>query len=554
MNAADLIAAILKLEGIDLLPCFPHNEVIEAGSKIGIRPVIVRQERQALHIADGYIRASGGRRLCATTVQYGPGSENALGGVAQCFADNVPVLHLPSGYPVEEAGTRPNFNGARNMQLMTKHCETVLDVTRLPTMLANAFAMLRSGRPGPVVLEMPLDLLTKDVDPRLLDRYRPAQRSAPCADHNDLERIVEAVLSARAPVIVAGQGLFNADACSELLAFAELTGTPVLSTLNGKSVFPEEHPLYLGCGGRARPDAVAEFLDRADVIVGLGTSFTRSPYITPYPIEGRRFAQLTNWEGDIGKDYPIDLVAIGDAKPSLKAMIGMVGTTRTELADRRSTIEQEIAETHAAFMAKWEPILTSDAKPITPYRIVNDLMKVIDRDNSVVTHDAGSPREQITAFYKARAVHGYIGWGKTTQLGAGLGLVQGAKLARPDATCVNFMGDSAIGMVGMDFETGVRARIGTTTIVFKNSIMGCYSDYLPEASRRYAVNELGGDYAAMARAFGGWSETVEDPAAIGPMLQQAFAKNKEGIPALVQVITCEEKRLSTRLPKGTVLD
>lgn len=553
MNAADLIAAILKIEGVDLLPCFPHNEVIEAGSKIGIRPVIVRQERQALHIADGFNRTTGGRRLCATTVQYGPGSENALGGVAQCYADNVPLLHLPSGYPVEEAGTRPNFNAGRNLQLITKHCETVLDVTRLPTMLANAFAMLRNGRPGPVVLEMPLDLLTQNVDPTLLDRYRPSRRSAPCADENDLESIVAAVLAARAPVIVAGQGVLYADACDELVAFAELTGTPVLSTLNGKSCFPEEHPLYLGCGGRSRPDAVAEFLDRADLIVGVGTSFTRSPYITPYPTKGRRFAQLTNWEGDIGKDYPIDLVAIGDVKPSLSTMIAMAREHRAGQDDRRSAVEHAIAEVHAEFLARWQPVLRSNDRPITPYRIVHELMNVIDRDCSVVTHDAGSPREQITAFYKARAVRGYIGWGKTTQLGAGLGLVQGAKLARPEATCVNFMGDSAIGMVGTDFETGVRARIGTTTIVFKNSIMGCYSDYLPEASRRYAINELGGDYAAMARAFGGWSETVDDPAAIGPTLQKAFAQNREGIPALVQVITCEEKRMATRLPEGTVL-
>ena len=554
MNVADFIAAVLSREGIDLLPCFPHNEIIEAGSKIGIRPIIVRQERQALHIADGFARATGGQRICATTVQYGPGSENALGGIAQCYADNVPVLHLPSGYPVEESGTRPNFNATRAVQTFTKHSEILLDPVRLPTMLANAFAMLRSGRPGPVVLELPLNLLTSEVDPALLDRYRVAQRSRPCADENDLERIVEAVMAARAPVIVAGQGILYADACDELRAFAELTGTPVLSTLNGKSCFPEEHPLYLGCGGRARPDAVADFLDQADLIVGLGTSFTRSPYITPYPLAGRRFAQLTNWEGDIGKDYPIDLVAIGDAKPSLAAMVGMVRDRRKDSADRRAGVEQAIARSYETFMAKWGPILTSNERPITPYRIIQELMNVIDRDESVVTHDAGSPREQITAFYRARATGGYLGWGKTTQLGASLGLVQGAKLARPKATCVNFMGDSAIGMVAMDFETGVRAKIGTTTIVFKNSIMGCYSDYLPEASRRYAVNELGGDYAALARALGGWSETVDDPAAIAPALQTAFAHNREGMPALVQVITREEKRMSTRLPQGTVLD
>ena len=485
MNGADLIAQILRREGIEILPAFPHSDLIEAGAKAGLRPIIVRQERQALHIADGYARATGGRRLACSTVQYGPGSENAMGGLAQCFADNVPLLHIPGGYARQDQGVAPNFNAARHLGGLAKWGEMVLLAERLPQMLQNAFALLRNGRPGPVMLEVPTDIFTQEVDPAWLGTYKPQRRSTPVADQQDIRDLVDALLGAKAPVILAGQGILYADATAELVALAELTQTPVMSTLNGKSAFPEDHPLALGCAGGARPDPVITFLERADLILGLGTSFTRSDYITPLPTKNKRFAQLTNWEGDISKDYPIDYGAIGDAKPSLAAMVAEVKERLGENGRRHEdSVAEEVKAAKAAFLAEWMPLLTSEEVPINPYRVIWDLMHSLDRRQAIVTHDAGSPRDQVTAFFEAVVPHGYIGWGKTTQLGLGLGLMQGAKLARPDWTCVNLMGDAAIGMVGMDFETAVRNRLGTTSIVLKNSVMGGYVNYHPNGRRR----------------------------------------------------------------------
>ena len=193
MNGADLIAGILKLEGVEILPAFPHSDIIDSAAKLGIRPIIVRQERQALHIADGYARVTSGRRLCATTVQYGPGSENAAGAVAQCYADNVPVLHIPGGYPRNEAVVAPNYIASRNQQLITKWCETVPDTTRIPQMMQNAVSNLRNGRPGPVTLEVPIDLFTADVEPTLLDRYRSPVRSGPVADMTQISAVARKI-------------------------------------------------------------------------------------------------------------------------------------------------------------------------------------------------------------------------------------------------------------------------------------------------------------------------------------------------------------------------
>jgi thiamine pyrophosphate-dependent acetolactate synthase large subunit-like protein len=550
MNGADLIACILRQEGVEYMPAFPYSDLIEAATKQGIKPIIVRQERHALHIADGYARTMAGRKICCTAVQHGPGSENAVGAVAQCYADNVPVLHMPGGYGRENQGVAPNFSASRNMQFINKWCETVALPGRIPQMLQHAFALLRNGRPGPVTLEVPIDILEEEVDPGLSAQYKVQRRSTPVADPKDVQALADAMLDARAPVIVAGQGILYGEACSELLELAELTQIPVMSTLNGKSCFPEDHALALGCAGYSRPDQVIHFLDKADLIVGLGTSFTRSDYITPFPTKGKKFAQLTNSDSDISKDYPIDLGLIGDAKLSIRAIIHAVKTRLGKNGHKATAaVASEVAAVKAAFMTKWMPHLTSEEEPISPYRVVWDLMQAVDRRKTIVTHDAGTPRDQITAFYEALVPHGYIGWGKTTQLGMGLGLMHGAKLARPDWNCINIMGDAAFGMTGMDFETGVRNRIGVTTIVLKNSVMGGYRKHHPEAAKKYSIEKLGGDYAAMARAMGGHGETIHKPADIRAALGRALAQNAKNVPALIEIVTREEVRIPNLLPQ-----
>ena len=418
-------------------------------------------------------------------------------------------------------------------------------------MMQNAFAQLKNGRPGPVVLEVPHDLYTQDANPGLIDQYRLQRRSTPCADVADISKLVDQLLEANAPVIIAGQGILYADATDELTQLAELAQIPVISTLNGKGCFPEDHPLSLGCAGFSRPDGVVQFLNKADLVVGLGTSFTRSEYITPFPLAGRTYTQLTNWEGDIAKDYPIDFAVIGDAKPTLAAAVKEL-CERLGTNGRRgnSSTRDEALAAKQAFLKTWQPLLESDQIPINPYRVIWDLMHSVDRRRTIVTHDAGSPRDQSTAFYETLVPHGYLGWGKTTQLGTGLGLIQGAKLAKPDWTCVNLMGEAAFGMVGMELETAVRNEIGTTTIVLKNSVMGGYTEYHPVASEQYGIHELGGDYADIAKALGGHGERVTEPSQIIPALTRAFAQNAEGVPAVLEVITSEEPRKATTLPDG----
>ena len=191
------------------------------------------------------------------------------------------------------------------------------------------------------------------------------------------------------------------------------------------------------------------------------------------------------------------------------------------------------------------PQLTSDETPLSPYRVIWDLLHTVDPDETIITHDAGSPRDQLAPFWKSREPLSFIGWGKTTQLGYGLGLAMGAKLARPDKLAINVWGDAAIGFTGMDFETAVRARIPILSILLNNFSMAIGLPIMEVATEKYRSTDISGDYAAMARSFGGYGERITDPNEIIPAIKRGIEKTREGTPALLEFITAKEIRYST---------
>jgi acetolactate synthase-1/2/3 large subunit len=191
------------------------------------------------------------------------------------------------------------------------------------------------------------------------------------------------------------------------------------------------------------------------------------------------------------------------------------------------------------------PRLTSDEVPVNPYRVIWELMRTVDRRGTIVTHDAGNPRDQILPFYEALIPHGYLGWGKSTQLGSGLGLAMGGKLAAPDKLVVWLVGDAGFGMTGLDFETAVRSKIPILTIVMNNGLMGGYERYLPVSTARYGTRFLSGDYSKVAEGLGGYTERVEKPHDLAPALRRAIEEVDAGRAALLEVITKEEPEYPT---------
>jgi acetolactate synthase-1/2/3 large subunit len=538
MRVADAIAEVLKREGVEFIVGYPVNPIIEAAAEADIRTIIVRQERTGLHMADAFSRMNSGDRIGVFVMQHGPGSENSFGGVAQAYGDSVPILVLPAGYSRRLTNVPPNFSSFLNFRNVTKWCDQVSAGKTVPEVMRRAFAQLRNGRPRPVLVEIPGDVFREDV-PEPLD-YEPsfATRSAP--DPDAVRTVARVLREAERPVIYAGQGVHYARAWTELRELAELLNIPVTTSLQGKSAFPEDHPLSLGSGGRSMPKAVHEFLHDADVIFGIGCSFALTGFGVRMPRD-KVIIHATVDPGDLNKDIRVQHAMVGDAQLTLRALLQELGDSRSEPAERRArTVPEKIKTARDSWLADWMPKLRSDDIPLSPYRVIWDLMHTVDVDNTIITHDAGSPRDQLSPFWPAVTPLSYIGWGKTTQLGYGLGLAMGAKLARPDKLCINVWGDAAIGFTGMDFETAVRERIPILSILFNNFSMAIELPVMPTSTEKYRSTDISGNYADMAVAFGGYGERITEPSEIVGAIKRGIEKTEEGTPALLEFITGKE--------------
>jgi acetolactate synthase-1/2/3 large subunit len=343
-------------------------------------------------------------------------------------------------------------------------------------------------------------------------------------------------------VLYAGQGVHYARAWQSLRELAELLEAPVTTSLQGKSAFPETHPLSLGSGGRSIPKAVHHFLQRADLIVGIGCSFSTTNYGVAMP-KGKRIVHATLDPADLNKDVTAELALVGDAELILQALLAEVrDRLKGGARGRAMAVSQEIKTLKAEWLAEWMPKLTSDAMPLSPYRVIWDLLHTVDAANTIITHDAGSPRDQLSPFWESTAPLTYIGWGKTTQLGYGLGLAMGAKLAEPEKLCVNVWGDAAIGFTGMDFETAVRERIPIMSVLLNNFSMAIELPIMKVSTEKYRSTDISGNYADMAKAFGGYGERISRPEEIVPAIRRGIAKTREGIPVLLEFLT--EKEIS----------
>ena len=518
MKTVDAIAEILKREGVEYLPCFPTTSVIESCAEAGIRPIICRQERVGLGIADGYSRTTNGDKMGVFAMQYGPGAENAYSGAATAFSDSTPMLLLPLGHPQERQGVFPLYSSLESYASITKSIEQINTPDRTSQVMRRAFAALRQGRPGPVAVEIPADIAVDEVSEEAF-YYVPSRRAASQGDPGDVEAAARALCSASNPVILAGQGVMYAKASEELQELAELLQVPVTTTLLGKSAFDETHPLALGSAALTSSSTLVNFMRRADVVFAVGTSLTRHNMVLTIPA-GKTLIHSTNDPRDINKDYNVDYPVVGDAKLVLRQMIDacrdIVGESR-----RDSNTAEEVAKEREAFIEAWKHKLTDDSRPISPYRVIWDFMHTVPPEDAIVTHDSGSPRDQIVPFYRSKGPRTYMGWGKSHGLGTGLGLVIGAKLAEPDKVCVNFMGDAAFGMVGLDFETAVRSNIPIITVVLNNSHMAAEVSAMADSHRLYNTRDLGGNYAEMGRAMGGYAERIEDPNEVSAAFRRA---------------------------------
>ena len=543
MNVNEAVARILKLEGVEWISCFPSNNLIESAAMEGIRTVMFRHERGAIMAADGFSRMNDRERFGVVITQGGPGSENSMGGIAQAFGDNIPILYFAGGPALNQYAVRPNFSPVRTYESVSKYGEVIMQADQVASTMRRAFHNLRNGRPGPVLIEIPSDVANQEVNEGSLN-YQAPKRAPQSPAASDIKDAVKLLLNSKKPVIWSGMGVLMSKASKELRELAELTEIPVYSTMPGKSSFDDRHPLALGAGSSATSLPARTWVQESDVLFAVGSSMTRTGYGQPIP-NGKVIIHNTESIEDLNKDFSVDVGVPGDAKLTLLAMIAEVKSQIGESGRRDQTaVATEIAKLKAQWMADWKDILNSDETPINTYRVIGELERNLDKENSIVTHDAGAPRDTIMPFYTSTVPHSYIGWGKTTHLGYGIPLMIGAKLANPDKFCLNFMGDGAFGMSGLDIETSVREGAPITTVVLNNGGMATYPGGYPVANELFGTTRMGGDYAKLAEGMGAVGITVTLPGEVANAIKQAMKLNAEGRTVLLDIHTNLEARRS----------
>ena len=532
MKGTDVAAKILQIEGTKQVFTFPDDPMATPCGNIGITPYLTKTERGAIAMADAFTRVRNGSEIGVASVMSGGGIENSFEGIAQAWEDLVPILLVCGGPRTNTLGLRGNrIDVASCYGSITKWVASMNYTERIPEFMRIAYTYLRTGRPSPVILELPGDVGSGEFDESKLN-YKSVKGWKPAGDPRDVEVAVKAFLAAKNPVIYVGQGVFWADACEQLKEFVELVQAPVTTTLVGKSAFPEDHPLSTGF---IRGDPVIHFMQKADLVFSIGSGLTQSTTMAPKIPPGKTVIQCTLDERDLNRGTPIDLAVIGDAKLVLNQLIAEVKKQKGERKPNK-TLMEEIRKQKEAWRKEWMPRCTSNEVPINPYRVIWDLMNTVDRKNTILTHDAGSPRDQTTTIYEAVIPHGFLGWGHVTSLGFSLPAILGAKVAQPERFCVAILGDASAPQASLyEYETAVRHKIPILGIVLNNSRYSGYEKIYPYTMHVTPSSVM--SHAKVVEALGAWSERVEKPDEIIPAIRRAEKAMRSGRPALLEMIT-----------------
>ena len=551
MTGADALVQILKAEGVKQVFCFPYTPVMEAMARADLRILLTRQERVAGNMADGVSRSTNGREIGTWTVQQSAGVENAFAAIAHSYTDSTPVLFVPGHPGMPKTSVPPAFEGVRNYQATIRHGAVVGSAAELPQRARMAFTALRSGRPGPVMLEMPVEVCAEEFAGPL--DYTPIRPARSAADSGAVSEAADLLLRAGSILVWAGQGVLYAEASAELQEVANLLGAPVMSTLQGKSAIPETHELSAGVGAYVRTAMAAHYLETADTVLAVGSSLSRMSFTPDLP-EGKTIIHATNDSVDLNKSYETAVPILADAKLFLRQLADEL---RKRVGDGREAQRQQTAADIASIKRNWfadyEAHFNDDSEPINAYRMLRELWSVLDPDTTMLTHESGASRDIQSVFYQSTVPRSYLGWGQSSQLGFSIGLAMGAKMANPDKTVVNVMGDGAVGMTGMDWETAARENLPILSVIKHDAIFSGYDKNIPESIEKFGASTLHGDYAGVAAALGCHAESVSALGDLQPALKRALRAVNEGQPAVVDVSTAETRELSMA-PKARLYD
>jgi len=545
MNVAEAIAQAVVAEGARLAAGITGQSVGHIADALSMNPsmtmIYVRQERVAVDICDGYARVTGNPAIVFTDA--GPAATNLLGGWVNSWGDSTPILFF--------AGHNNRYSSPRRQTKeipladvfgpVSKWVAFIQDPSQVADIVRRAYVKLRSGRPGPVVIGVPYDVTSMPMTDfqyaPVSDRPRIRYGGDPAA----VQAAIDLLGKAANPYVYVGSGVLSSQASGDLLELAELLTLPVATTLNGKSAFPENHPLSLGIGGFGRalysslPAAVTA--GKADVVLTIGAGFKQHAITRPIGA-GAKHIQVDIDPDELHKERIADVGICGDASVVLRQLID---AARGRLAKERLSPAKSRIDEIASLRRRWDevsnPMLHSDETPINPYRVTWELTQTLNPDDSIVLHDAGSVRGSTCQHYIATKPRSFIGFGVQSAMGWSIGAAIGAKRGAPGKTVVSVIGEEAFAETGMDIETAVRSRTPVLLVVKNNRAIPATDAGISPHLAKTRFSGEGVVPSVVAKALGAKSARVEKPSELRAALKTAIAEVQGGSFYVLEVIT-----------------
>jgi acetolactate synthase-1/2/3 large subunit len=544
MKVAQAISRALVSEGVTLAAGIAGQSIWPVIDAIGdceeISLMYARQERVAFDICDGFARASGNPAVVFTDA--GPAAANLMGGIVNSWGDSVPVLFLAG----HNERTKIAAKYTKELPFLdvfgpvSKWSAMVDDPSKVGETLRRAFMHMRTGRPGPVALGLPVDVCQMEVGNFEYMPVSTQPRIRSGADPEAIDRAITMIAGAERPYVYVGAGVLFSQATEELVRFADMLSLPVATTLNGKSAFPENHPLALGIGGFGRASygslPATMLAENADVILTVGCGFKQHATIVR-PSERIKHIQIDVDPAEMNRDHVADVAILGDAKIVLqqlsKAARSRLPEARLEPIEQRSKDIQDLRERWAKVC---QPLLYSEDTPINPFRVTREFAELVDPAQTIVLHDAGTVRGTTSQHYIATQPQSFIGFGVQSAMGWSIGAAMGAKKAHSDKLVVAFIGEEAMNETAMDIETSIRNNAPILIIVKNNRKI---SDQDGGKSKKLAVARFkqGVDICALGSALGAKTYRVEKPGDLSKTLSAAIATVRGGQTAVVEVLT-----------------
>lgn len=551
-TGAEAVIEGLKAEDVDVLfgvtggAIMPiYDALFRDGS---LKHVIVGHEQGGAHMAEGYARVTGKPGVVLTT--SGPGATNLVTGLADAIMDSTPLVAITGQVPTSLIGNDA-FQEAdiRGITMpVTKHNYLVQRADDLPGALAEGFYLARSGRPGPVVIDVPKDISNASTrTPRptqlCLEGYKPPHEGHP----KQIEKALEVLRGAQRPVILAGGGVLHAEAAQELREFAELTGIHVVSTLMGLGNFPIDHPLSLGMPGMHGTGYAILSLYHCDAMVCVGTRL--DDRITGKLDEFAPWAKLIHIDIDaaeIGKNVPAVVPIVGHAKPVLRELLrGARGwDDRPDWAPWTRRIEAWRQE----YPLRYETL----ANRVKPQQVIEEVDDLLD-DDGIVSTGVGQHQMWTAQYYTFRKPRTWLTSGGLGTMGYGFPAAIGAKLAKPESTVVCIDGDGSFLMTLQELATAVRYRVPVVVAVLNNLYLGMVRQWQHLFFEdRFAETALAPPpFDAVAQAFGGLGKRVERPEDVRPALKWALAQAEEKrLPVVLDIMVDATECVYPMVPAG----